>query len=320
MSGLCARAYASIPTALIAVGFGVLSPNSAQAAEFALPTGIADLVPAQFQQIETAISALWDLALIAAALTFLFFLLIGGFQYLNSLGDEEGVKKSRQILMNAAVGLIIIVLAWPVGNAILNYFDLRVGNTNFRIPTLSPSNPNTNLSPASSNTQQGTTSTKILVPSVANGSVTVVGADDDAPIPTPISVPLDSSGAAEIPLRPGNYLFSSGGIIFGGCTVIEQLVLLTCDGSTGPKRDVTLSFTDQATSQPISGLLVQINKRGIIGQEELGQHISGTDGRAIVSLPQGVEIHILNARTGAELYSNTVSSTDGDTWNIPVAQ
>lgn len=320
MSGLRAQQlYTSIPAALLAVGIDVLLSQSARAAEFALPTGIADLVPAQFRQIETAVSALWDLALIAAALTFLFFLLIGGFQYLNSLGNEEGVKKSRQILMNAAVGLIIIVLAWPVGNAILNYFDLRVGNTNFRIPTLSPSDPTTNLAPTSTNAGN-TVLTSLQLGRAAAGQTIIPTSQDGSPLYTPIPIQLDANGSAQVQLPQGDVLLTTlSGDALGGCSITAASI--TCDGSGGAHHTVTLSVIDNSTFQPVAGFVMTLVKRSLFGDEQIVQTISGTDGKTPpLSVPEGVKIQVRDASTGAELYADTGPSDNGRVWVIQVAQ
>lgn len=55
------------------------------------------------------------LGLIATA-----FLIYGGFLYVTSAGNDENVKKAKNIIIYAAVGIIVIILAAVVVNALLD--------------------------------------------------------------------------------------------------------------------------------------------------------------------------------------------------------
>ena len=50
---------------------------------------------------------------LAAAVAILF-LIIGGFQYITSAGNEETAKKGRQTVVNALIGLAIIILSFSI--------------------------------------------------------------------------------------------------------------------------------------------------------------------------------------------------------------
>lgn len=43
----------------------------------------------------------------------------GGFLYVSSAGNEENVGKAKKILMYAAIGIIVILIAYPVVNTLL---------------------------------------------------------------------------------------------------------------------------------------------------------------------------------------------------------
>ena len=63
--------------------------------------------------------------IIRALLTFLGMILLvlilyGGFLWMTAGGNEENVKKARQILTNAFIGLIIVFLAWAISAFIFN--------------------------------------------------------------------------------------------------------------------------------------------------------------------------------------------------------
>jgi len=48
------------------------------------------------------------------------FLIYGGFLYVTSAGNDENVKKAKNLIIYAAVGIIVIILAAVVVNALLD--------------------------------------------------------------------------------------------------------------------------------------------------------------------------------------------------------
>ncbi len=50
------------------------------------------------------------------------FVMIGGFRYIFSMGNEEGADKARQTVLYAILGLIIIFLAYLAVSYLLNTF------------------------------------------------------------------------------------------------------------------------------------------------------------------------------------------------------
>jgi uncharacterized membrane protein YwzB len=51
------------------------------------------------------------------------FLIIGGFLYITSAGNEDRAKKGRTTVINAVIGLIIIVLAYLISTFVVNFFS-----------------------------------------------------------------------------------------------------------------------------------------------------------------------------------------------------
>lgn len=49
------------------------------------------------------------LALIAVVM-----IIIGGFQWLTSAGNEERIEKAKKVISSAVIGLIIVLLAWAI--------------------------------------------------------------------------------------------------------------------------------------------------------------------------------------------------------------
>ena len=48
------------------------------------------------------------------------FVIIGGFQYITSGGNEEQAEKGKKTLINAIIGVIIIILSYTIINVIVN--------------------------------------------------------------------------------------------------------------------------------------------------------------------------------------------------------
>ncbi len=48
------------------------------------------------------------------------FLIIGGFRYITSAGNEEGAEKGKASVINALIGIVIIVLSYVIVNVVAN--------------------------------------------------------------------------------------------------------------------------------------------------------------------------------------------------------
>lgn len=59
------------------------------------------------------------LLMIGGAIAVLF-VIIGGYQYLTSGGNDEDAEKGKKTLTNAIIGIIIITLAWVIVNVVVN--------------------------------------------------------------------------------------------------------------------------------------------------------------------------------------------------------
>lgn len=67
--------------------------------------------------ISTVINWLLGIAFGVAVL----FLIIGGFWYITSAGNEEQSDKGRKTILNAIIGIIIIVLSYVIVNVVSNF-------------------------------------------------------------------------------------------------------------------------------------------------------------------------------------------------------
>ena len=68
------------------------------------------------QLIKTVINWLLTIAFAIAVL----FLIIGGFQYITSAGNEEAAEKGKGTAVNALIGIVIIVLSYVIVNVVAN--------------------------------------------------------------------------------------------------------------------------------------------------------------------------------------------------------
>ena len=56
------------------------------------------------------------------------FMIFGGFLYITSAGNEDRATKGKNTIINAIIGLVIIILAYFLANVVANYFS-NVGVT-----------------------------------------------------------------------------------------------------------------------------------------------------------------------------------------------
>jgi TRAP-type C4-dicarboxylate transport system permease small subunit len=73
---------------------------------------------------ETSISALIlrviNIALAVAGLVAVLFLIIGGFRYITSAGNEETAEQAKKIITNSIIGIVIIILSFVIVRVISN--------------------------------------------------------------------------------------------------------------------------------------------------------------------------------------------------------
>jgi hypothetical protein len=72
------------------------------------------------QDLGTLIANIIRLMLLFAGAIAVFFIIIGGYQYLTSAGNEEQAEQGKKTLINALIGIVIIVLSYVVVNVVVN--------------------------------------------------------------------------------------------------------------------------------------------------------------------------------------------------------
>ncbi len=69
---------------------------------------------------------IFNIAIGISGVLFVGLLLYGGVQYLTSVGDDAIVTKARKTMLNAGVGLAIVVTSWAIGNYVLRLLGVQV--------------------------------------------------------------------------------------------------------------------------------------------------------------------------------------------------
>ena len=61
-----------------------------------------------------------NIALAVAGLLAVLFLIIGGFRYITSAGNEESAEQAKKIITNSIIGIVIIILSFVIVKVITN--------------------------------------------------------------------------------------------------------------------------------------------------------------------------------------------------------
>lgn len=103
---------------------GTLSIGSLSIAAPAIFTDLAGFGD-KFKRLETALPAVFDIVIYAAGIIFVVLFLVGGIQYLTSAGNEEATGKAKKLLVDAVIGLIIVLASWAIGTWILTNLGVK---------------------------------------------------------------------------------------------------------------------------------------------------------------------------------------------------
>lgn len=82
-----------------------------------------------FQSLAVIIPRFFNIAIGVSGVLFVGLLLLGGVQYLVSLGEEGAVTKARKLMLNAGIGLVIVITSWALGNYVLQLLGITVNLT-----------------------------------------------------------------------------------------------------------------------------------------------------------------------------------------------
>jgi len=80
----------------------------------------------KFTTFREVLSQGFNIIIMVSGIIFVLMLLIGGVLYLLAAGNEESAKKARQLMLDAVIGLVIVVTAWAVGNYVLQVLGVKI--------------------------------------------------------------------------------------------------------------------------------------------------------------------------------------------------
>ena len=88
--------------------------------------GLQDIAPSfpatvRTQDLPTLIRTVINWALYLSAIVAVIFIIIGGFMYITSAGDPAKATKGRTTLVNALIGLAIIILSYMIVQVVYNF-------------------------------------------------------------------------------------------------------------------------------------------------------------------------------------------------------
>lgn len=110
----------------------MLEPLLAQRIENPLAPGLSPDNPAQAGSLfGDFLSRTITLALVIAAVVFVFFLIIGGIRWITSSGDKTRLEGAKGTITNAIIGIIIVFSVFAVAMLIEGFFNVKILQINF---------------------------------------------------------------------------------------------------------------------------------------------------------------------------------------------
>jgi len=79
-------------------------------------------------QLKAKLQNIFSLAFGAAGAIFVVMFLIGGLKYLTSAGNEESASKAKKLLMNAVIGIVIILSSYAIASYVLTQLGGTIPN------------------------------------------------------------------------------------------------------------------------------------------------------------------------------------------------
>jgi len=91
-----------------------------------VPSGSSIDTGGKFKDLPTTIATLFNFIIGVAAVVFVILLMVGGITYLTGAGNEEQVNKSKKLMIDSIIGLVVVLAAWAIGTYVLNAFGYSV--------------------------------------------------------------------------------------------------------------------------------------------------------------------------------------------------
>ena len=287
----------------IALGLGslVLAVANTAHAQLALPSGLADLIPDRFENISTAVGLVWNTVVGISGVAFLGLLLYGGFLYLTSAGNDQVADRAKHTIRDGLIGIVLVILAWPIGIAVLSFFGVTEFVTTdptsgLELPTgtsTTPIEPFT--SGAAPSTSGGSTPT-----TSGNTSTTTTPSGQQQKKATVPNAKANSTFVVKQPGQPTQVVKAdeTGNVSY------------TLDPSfTYTPTEVIILKNKLGVGEPVPGTRIRIyNQQDVADDQPLYEFNVGDTGKITLDLPVGEKVRIVDATTGTELLRDQVIS------------
>lgn len=105
----------------------ILAPAASFASTSDSGAGIAapDNLPPKWSTLPDIINSLFTIVISVAGVVFIILFLVGGVQYLASAGNEDAAKKAGKLMLDAVIGIVLILISWAVGTYVLGLLGLN---------------------------------------------------------------------------------------------------------------------------------------------------------------------------------------------------
>ncbi len=278
----------------------VALPYAAHAQALALPD-LGGLIPSNFKTLDSALGVVWNSVVGVAGVTFMGYLLYGGFLYLTSGGDDSIAQRARHTLRDASIGIVLVILAWPIGIFVLSILGAQgiIGASKTPTPSATGTTPLNPAQGSSGDTSGGTATTP---------TGTVQTSTTNNPQGTPVQVPVQTTTAKAKAAPNSTFKYVPG-------TGADQTVTTDNQGETenltldpaytyAPTDIVILSRGNSGVGTVVPGATVHVWRKAALGEELLYGNVTlDSTGHAVLRLPVGEQIRIVDANSGAELYN-----------------
>lgn len=99
------------------------SNNSASPFNFKTPSSLNS---SPFKTVNSAVGWMFKTAISLGSIAFVILFLVAGVQYLAGAGSEDNTKKAGKLMLNAVIGLFLILTSWAVGTYVLGLLGLSI--------------------------------------------------------------------------------------------------------------------------------------------------------------------------------------------------
>ena len=120
--------------ASIVAGSALLAPVVAFAAGESVNVNSTG-IPKQWQDFPSVIENVFKIVITVAGVVFVILFLVGGVMYLAAAGNEDNTKKATKLMLDAVIGLVLILISWAVGTYVLRLLGVSQNGDQLNVYT-----------------------------------------------------------------------------------------------------------------------------------------------------------------------------------------